>query len=91
MEYQLEDWSVVMGEGASEYAPPRQLLRGRRGDETEFVRTSEIVQVRGNRVTTHSGTVYVLGTPHVDYVRWCQDSGRHVPTIEEPIKLRRKA
>lgn len=55
--------------------------------ENKEMTSSKIVDVNGNKVTTHSGSVYELGTPHPDYIEYCKKSGVHVPTPEEPIKL----
>jgi len=91
---ELENWSVA-AIPLGEWDPPefqRLQLRGevfnhpgfRHG---EFIRTSDIKQVDGSRVTTSGGSVYVLGTPDRLYVKWCRENGHHVPTQEEPLKL----
>jgi hypothetical protein len=50
--------------------------------------TSRVKKVNGNEVTTLSGTIYKLLTPHPDYTQWCIDNNYHVPTEAEPIILR---
>lgn len=90
MEYQLERWSLQPVYGGSEYAEPQRGLRGYRNGEAMPVRTSRIVAVAGNKVTTASGSTYILGEPDPQYIKWCLAHGCHVPTPEEPIKLKGK-
>ena len=89
----LEEWTVV---GSSPYQPPEnsvQLLTGKiykhaTFDDGKRVSTSAIVSVNGNIIETKSGSFYKLGKPHNDYVAWCEDKGYHVPTPEEPIRVK---
>lgn len=89
----LEDWAVVVK--ADRYTPPevmRECLSGKvfghykypDGDE---ITTSYIVKVEGRRITTYSGSVYLLGQPSVGYVQWCMENGVAPPSEEEPIRL----
>lgn len=86
----LENWSVGC---LDPYAPPEYGIC-LQGDVTGHPRlpdgpctTSPIVAVNGREVTTHSGNVYTLGTPHPEYMEYCKRAGRHIPTEEEPIKV----
>lgn len=82
----LDDWSIV-GEHQTLYSAPHQQLHGRRPDG-KYIRTSRIKTINGNEVTTLSGTIYKLLTPHPDYIQWCIDNNYHIPTEAEPIILR---
>lgn len=90
----IENWSAV-AHSLGKYDPPefqRYQLWGvvfghPRFEDGEFIRSSDIKQVDGSRVTTSSGSVYILGTPDRLYVEWCRENGRHIPTQEEPLKL----
>jgi len=82
---ELANWSVVGSHGEDVYAAPQQCIRGYREDG-HWVRTSPIVKVKGDVVTTRSGSQYKLLTPHPQYVQWCRDNNYHVPTKEEPIR-----
>ena len=89
----IENWSVTSS--ADKYTPPecaRLRLMGevyghRHFTEGERISTSYIVCVRGNIVETSSGSVYQLGVPAQEYIKWCVEKGVHVPTEEEPIKI----
>lgn len=81
---ELHDWSVV-GISPNGYAEPCQHLCGRRPDGT-LVRTSRIVTIDGNIITTASGSQYRLLQPNPSYVEWCQLNNYHIPTEQEPIK-----
>ncbi|MHC4297965.1 MAG: hypothetical protein ACYS7Y_11730 [Planctomycetota bacterium] len=91
----IENWSVF-GANADPYQAPetqRVYLQGEvyghpRFTDGEFVYTSHVVSVDGPVVTTKSGSVYTLGEPKPDYVEWCRETGCHVPTQDEPIKLK---
>lgn len=90
--YKIEDWSVKVKDDG--YTPPEQqrlCLHGKIQDHPRFpptknVLTSPISSVDGRVVTTSSGSVYELGTPNAEYMDWCRENGKHVPTEDEPIK-----
>ncbi len=63
------------------YGHPKHL------DGTE-VTTSHIVSVNGRIVKTSSGSTYVLGVPHEDFVDWLIRNNLHLPTDKEPIKVK---
>jgi hypothetical protein len=89
----LENWSVV-GSGNPYTAPERQRQRlagtvtGHPDiEDGEGIRTSSIQEVQGRCVRTHNRW-YNLGDPCPEYVEWCKAHGRHVPTWDEPIKVK---
>lgn len=88
----LENWSVRIGNSDPYTAPecaPRRISGEVYGhpvfDDGEVITTSDIVEVKGRKVTTHN-SVYKLGAPAPAFVEWCKANGCHVPTKEEPIK-----
>ncbi len=90
----LEDWSIKC-RSASPYTPPELMGQKVSGavygsrwfKDGERITTSVILRVDGSQIQTASGSLYYLGEPSEDYVRWCLEQGCHVPTPEEPIKL----
>jgi hypothetical protein len=58
------------------------------GSGCNYVLTTRITFVDGNMVKTRSGTEYELLDPDPDYVQWCIDQGLHVPTLQEPLKIK---
>lgn len=48
--------------------------------------TSHVVDVRGRRVRTESGSEYELGEPHPEYARWCEGIGKPIDPLQ-PIKM----
>lgn len=52
----------------------------------DFILTSSIISVNKNHVITANGTIYELGKPNIEYVKWCKKQGCHTPTIVEPIR-----
>jgi hypothetical protein len=91
----IEDWTVVGNQNQNPYQAPeerRWQVRGEVYGNPSFpdghgIRTSDVVMVTGNVITTRSGSVYELGEPNEEYAMWCWENGHHVPTPEEPIKL----
>lgn len=91
----MEDW-VVCPTINNVYIPPEQAgqsIKGKvyghpRFEDGESVCSSRIVNVCGRVIHTESGSVYVLGEPNADYVAWCKEQGVHVPTDEEPIRIK---
>ncbi len=85
MIYHLENWSVIQ----EPYDAPElgiKYLRGTRVEDDWFCRTSSIVKVEGRRVTTRSGSIYILGTPDPDYAAYCVSIGKEIDP-ECPIKI----
>jgi len=41
--------------------------------EGDKVYTSHIVQSEGRWIKTSSGSEYILGQPHPNYITWCED------------------
>jgi len=88
----LEKWSVVSC-GSPYQAPELQSkkLHGivdnhpRLGKDIE-VTTSTIVKSEGRRVTTHSGSVYELGTIHPDYAQYLKNEGIELDE-DNPVKI----
>jgi hypothetical protein len=89
----LENWSVTSVSG--EYDPPeyrRIQIQGNVFEHTyrpdgEHIRTSDVRAVEGREVRTNN-SVYTLGEPDQKYVDWCIANGCHVPTLEQPIKMK---
>ncbi len=90
-EYRLENWCTRV---SNPYQAPELQSLCLHGEvynhpsynEGEPIGTSNIVKVDGNRITTKSGSVYVLGEPAKEFVEYCKEIGCHVPTKETPIK-----
>ena len=83
--YQLHKWAVV-GDGDPWVAPElcSKRLTGYRDKETKQVVTSPIVKVEGKKITTRSGSVYILEDVSEQYREWLRDSG--IPfNPEQPI------
>jgi hypothetical protein len=59
-------------------------------DDGKRITTSYVIAINGIeiKIKTYSGSTYRLGQPDPKYVDWCRENGHHVPTPEEPIKLR---
>ena len=89
----IEEWSVYVVDGGPFMAPelhrigiqglvanhPRYYRSGR-------VQTSAIVTVSGRTVQTASGSIYFLGKPSADYVRWLREQGKSLDEAQ-PIKF----
>lgn len=76
----INEWSVQVRQGET-HLPPNQ--SGRLGGRVyghpdfpdgSFVTTSRVMSAEGRQVTTESGTVYRLGEPSKDYLRWLKDN-----------------
>jgi hypothetical protein len=89
----IENWSITWW--AERYTAPECAKFQLQGDvignpkfeDGKYIRTSDIMEIDGSRVTTRSGSVYILGEPKREYVEWCRENCCHVPTPEEPIKV----
>jgi len=54
-----------------------------------LVQTSRVVNVKNRTVFTSSGSIYTLGIPSEDYIKWCEENEvatREQLTGPEPIK-----
>jgi len=87
-EYKLENWSVCLLSDSIFLAPEAKqiCLQGLRSDD-KMVRTSPVKEIDGKNITTKSGSVYVLGTPHPEYVKWCDENGHAMDPLN-PIRKR---
>lgn len=92
----LKNWSVCSND-VDLYTPPECIVTMVQGEvynsekfkDGDFIVTSPIIDVQKDIVITQSGSKYQLGEPNTNYVRWCREQGRHIPTKEEPIKIHR--
>ena len=89
----IEQWGLGSDEDDVYRAPEtrRHCLRGviyghHRKPDGSSVQTSPVVSVNGREVTTKSGTIYLLGEPHPDYVEYLRGIGRSIDP-EQPIKV----
>ena len=90
----IENWSITSHD--DKYTPPEAQKIRLMGEvyghpnfeEGHKIVSSHIVSIHGNTIETASGSVYELGTPDEGFVEWCKTNGCHVPTEDEPIKLK---
>lgn len=89
-EYHLHKWSVS-SENDPWKAPEAQAkcLAGIRCEDELQVVTSAIVAIDGRRVTTSSGSVYILEDIDPEYVAWMEKNGIEYDP-ETPIKIKRR-
>ena len=97
MEYILRDWCVCFRPSADPYTPPELLSsclggkiygRADRFEDGNEVTTSRIVKSEGRKVTTKSGSVYVLeGPPAKSYLDFLKSIGYDYDE-ENPIKIK---
>ncbi len=89
-EYHLHKWSVS-SENDPWKAPEAQAkcLAGIRCEDDQQVVTSPIVSIEGRRVTTASGSVYILEDIDPDYVTWMKDNDIEYDP-ENPIRIKRR-
>lgn len=90
--YKLFKWSVCDRGEDNYYKPPElrnKYLHGFREEPNgslKEISTSKIVDVDGRKITTYSGSVYILQDIDLVYLQFINDAGReHDP--ENPIKL----
>lgn len=88
----LENWRTVL---LDPYSPPEAGMRlsGEVYDHPRFqngtvVTTSRVNKINCRFITTKSGSLYWLGKPDPNFVKWCKEHGGHVPTDMEPIKVK---
>lgn len=99
----LERWSTTTYPGSSPYDPPECTLsfhglayghpRFAEGQEitTSPIRLVVTQGLFGTVVRTGSGSEYTLGEPDPAFVRKCREKGWHVPTRQQPLKVRADA
>jgi hypothetical protein len=86
--YTLHKWS--MRSTSDPFRAPElveKLLVGFRDNETRRIITSAVVNVDGRRITTYSGSVYVLDDIDPEYLAWMKTQGLTYDP-ENPIKVR---
>lgn len=70
-EYTIENWGMIANPRANPYTAPELItmhLTGNRSDGAKDIVTSAIMDIsEDNRVTTRSGTIYILGEPDPQY------------------------
>jgi len=94
--YKLNHWSLTDNSSDPYQAPELNCkrLQGKRssvmGGEEHGVITSPIDKVEGRKITTVSGSIYMLGDIDPEYLRWMRDNGMTYDP-ENPIKDRRHA
>ena len=86
----LKDWSITT---LSPYTAPEigMCLTGTayghpKHQDGQKIRTSPILKVDKNIVTTESGSIYELDEPNPKFVEYCKEAGGHIPTKYNPIK-----
>lgn len=86
--YHLYRWSVIGPEPDAFRAPELdyRCLVGFRDQQEKPVRTSSIASVEGRKVTTVSGSVYILEDINPEYLDYINSSGREFDP-ENPIKI----
>lgn len=87
-EYHLHCWSV--GSTGDPFQAPElhhKRLAGRRCEDDREIVTSSIVSVDGRRVTTYSGSVYILEDIDPSFLAWMKDNNYEYDP-ENPIKVR---
>lgn len=92
MAIRIHNWAVVSD--ADPYKAPEQIrshLNGtveghHRIPDGESVTTSAIEKTEGRLVTTSSGSIYVLGEPAKEYLKWLSDNGMQMDE-ENPVKV----
>ena len=95
----LENWDVGTDERLvidNPYMPPEMFPLSAEGnvygsdeyEDGEKIVTSMIIKMEDSHIYTKTGSIYKLGEPDKEYVEWCKEKGCHVPTKEEPIKVR---
>jgi hypothetical protein len=93
--HQLEQWALRTLRPGSFTAPEfadlvltGYVLEHPKHTSGKRVRTSPVVQVQGNRVTTASGSVYILGEPEEGYAQYCREIGLPIDP-EQPIRVKK--
>jgi hypothetical protein len=81
----INNWALIHNE-CDKYTSPELIERYVIGDvDGKMIRTSNIVSIDKNTITTQN-SIYELGEPASNYVKWCKDNNQHIPTKECPIK-----
>lgn len=89
----LENWSVVVRDQCPWQAPEsaKRQLSGECYNHPQFkdgtfVSTSYIVDVDKNVIKTYSGSIYELGEPDPEYLKWLDENGYKLDP-QNPIKV----
>jgi hypothetical protein len=45
----------------------------------QTITTALITAINMNELLTQDGFTYRVGTPHLDYIKWCKDNGQKEP------------
>lgn len=53
-------------------------------------KTTRVVQVKGNIITTSDGVLYRLDNAAPQYVEYCKQMDWYVPTLDAPILVTKK-
>jgi hypothetical protein len=85
--YHLHRWSTTRYDNNPYEAPEAKplCLFGYRDQETESVITTPIKEVDGCKITTKSGSIYILEDIDPSFLQWMQDNGIHFDP-KNPIK-----
>lgn len=90
----LENWSIRTRDSGPYTAPeclPTHLCGEVYGHprfaDGEVIYSSTVIKIEGSKITTHN-SVYTLGKPAPDYVKWCREHGGHIPTTQKPIEVK---
>lgn len=80
----IDNWSMST---RSPYQPPECSRLGgtvtgsTRFEDGEYIYPSEIIAFEGNLITTRN-SIYELGEPNPEYVKFCAENDLPVPTVE---------
>jgi hypothetical protein len=66
-EYHLDDWEIIFA-GSFKQNQARFILNGYRLNDCKRITTSYIMSIENNKVTTYSGSLYILGYPSENMV-----------------------
>ena len=87
----IQNWSVCIHPGLSVFMDPAgfKSVQGQCNSRPELgpnITTSPVIKIVGRRITTETGSRYVLGKPNPEFVEWCRVNGHHVPSRKHPMK-----
>lgn len=81
----IEQWSTYRGPFTAPEVPP--CIKGKLGEK--WIITSSVRRAEGRRVTTESGSVYVLGEPDPKWLEWLASNDYQFDP-QNPIKTVKK-
>lgn len=87
--YFLHNWSMRYRHDNPYLAPELNpvCLVGFRDDEVKRIITSPIVAIDRKRITTKSGSIYILGDIDLEYLDWMKENNLPYDP-ENPIKIK---